>query len=180
MTRKERAKDYAEHNIDKYTNDFANLYNAYLKGAKEETKELEQENAELKCECRRCVHTDCPCVLSDFGKTRNGICDHFKDVFDENVELKEELNYSKTHCLFHSNCPTQKELEGFRLKVEALEDKIPWKDIRDKSEVIEKLIKAKELLREYIRINLLPPIERKFDDEVKLFKQAEQFLIEVK
>lgn len=35
---------------------------------------------------------------------------------------------------------------------------------------------AKELLREYIRINLLPPIERNFDDEVKLFEQAEQFL----
>lgn len=38
--------------------------------------------------------------------------------------------------------------------------------------------KAKEILREYIRINLLPPIERKFDDEVKLFEQAEQFLKE--
>ena len=37
---------------------------------------------------------------------------------------------------------------------------------------------AKELLREYIRINLLPPIERNFDDEVKLFEQAEQFLKE--
>ena len=48
MTREERAKDYAEHNIDKYTNDFANLYNAYLKGAMEETKELEKENAEAK------------------------------------------------------------------------------------------------------------------------------------
>ena len=39
-----------------------------------------------------------------------------------------------------------------------------------------KLTKAKEILREYIRINLLPPIERNFDDEVKLFEQAEQFL----
>ena len=49
---------------------------------------LEKENTELKCECRRCVYTDCPCVLSDYGKDRNGICDHFKDVFDENAELK--------------------------------------------------------------------------------------------
>ena len=39
---------------------------------------LEEENADLKCECRRCAYTDCLCVLSDFGKTRNGICDHFK------------------------------------------------------------------------------------------------------
>ena len=38
---------------------------------------------------------------------------------------------------------------------------------------------AKKILQEYIRINLLPPIERNCDDEVKLFKQAEQFLEEV-
>ena len=98
-----------------------------------EIKELEQENAELKCECRRCVHTDCPCVLPDFGKTRNGICDHFKDVFDENAELKEEL-------------------AGFKLKVAALEGETPWKDIKDKSEVIGKLTKAKELLKTLLLI----------------------------
>ena len=42
------------------------------------------------------------------------------------------------------------------------------------------LTKAKEILREYICINLLPPIERNFDDEVRLFEQAEQFLKENK
>lgn len=47
MTREERAKDYAEHNIGKYTNDYE-IYNAYLKGAEEETKELLKENKELK------------------------------------------------------------------------------------------------------------------------------------
>ena len=46
------------------------------------------------------------------------------------------------------------------------------------TELEEQLEQAKEILREYIRINLLPPIERYFDDEVKLFKQAEQFLKE--
>ena len=40
------------------------------------------------------------------------------------------------------------------------------------------LTKAKEILREYICINILPPIERNFDDEVRLFEQAEQFLKE--
>ena len=39
-----------------------------------------------------------------------------------------------------------------------------------------RLTKAEEILREYIRINLLPPTERNFDDEVKLFIEAEQFL----
>jgi len=36
---------------------------------------------------------------------------------------------------------------------------------------------VKKLLREYIRVNRLPPIERNF--EVELLKQAEQFLQEV-
>ena len=56
-------------------------------------EELEEENAKLKCECRRCVHIDCTCILSNYGKDRNGICDHFKDIFDENVELKEKVSY---------------------------------------------------------------------------------------
>lgn len=58
-------------------------------------KELQKENAELKCECRRCVYSDCPCILSDYGKDRNGICDHFKDVFDEIVELKDNFKIAK-------------------------------------------------------------------------------------
>lgn len=138
---------------------------------------LEEENAELKCECRRCVYTDCPCVLSDFEKDRNGICDHFKDVFDENVELKEELNYSKTHCLFHSDCPTQKELAGFKLKVEALEGQTPWKDIKDKSEVIGKLTKAKEIIGNLL--GLLPDEVLYHDFYNRTYvAPAEQFLKE--
>jgi len=53
MKREERANDYAEHNIGKYTNDYANIYNAYLKGADEETKELKNENDELKAQLER-------------------------------------------------------------------------------------------------------------------------------
>jgi len=53
MTKEERANDYAEHNIDKYTNKYANIYNAYLKGAEEETKELKNEIDELKAQLER-------------------------------------------------------------------------------------------------------------------------------
>lgn len=49
-----------------------------------------KENAQLKCECRRCVYSDSPCILSDYGKDKNGICDHFKDVLDEIAELKKK------------------------------------------------------------------------------------------
>lgn len=57
-------------------------------------EQSEKHIAEHKCECERCIHTDCPCVLSDYGKDRNGICDHFKDVFDENLELKARVGLS--------------------------------------------------------------------------------------
>lgn len=112
---------------------------------------------------------------SAFGKDRNGICDHFKDVFDENVELKEKLNYSKTHCLFHSDCPTQKELADIKLKVEALEGQSPWKDIKDKSEVIGKLSKAKEIIKELLN-SCFGYNSKTVNYEVKA--KAEQFLKE--
>ena len=53
--------------------------------------ELEKENAELKCGCSRCIYTNSPCVLSDYEKDENGTCSHFKSIFDENAELKEQL-----------------------------------------------------------------------------------------
>ena len=118
---------------------------------------LEEENAKLKSECRRCAYTDCPYILSDFfGKDRNGICDHFKDVFDKNAELEEEL-------------------EGFRLKLDALEGQTPWKDIKDKSELIGKLTKVKELLTRFVMASVY--FNRK---EIDLIKEAEQFLKENK
>lgn len=72
---------------------------AYLDKQRERISELEKENTDMKCECGRCVYTDSPCVLSDYGKYKNGICDHFKDVFDENAELKAKNKwYSEQVC----------------------------------------------------------------------------------
>lgn len=110
---------------------------------------LEEENAKLKSECRMCVYTDCLCVLSDFGKDQNGICDHFKDVFEKNAELEGELV-----CL-------------------------RWKDKKDKSEVIGKLTKVTELLRFWVNdfydgFNNL----NRYEERHKALEQSEQFLKE--
>ena len=123
---------------------------------------LEEENAKLKSECRRCVYTDCLYALSDFEKGRNGICVHFKDVFEKNAELEEEL-------------------EGFRLKLDALEGQTPWKDIKDKSELIGKLTKVTELLRFLVNdfydgFNNL----NRYEERHKALEQSEQFLKENK
>ena len=157
MTKEELEKNYyANRPIEPYSsddcpNDWANI--AYY--AEENLERAFKRIVELECECRRCVHTDCPGILSDYGKDINGICDHFKDIFDENVELKEEL-------------------VGFRLKVETLEGKTPWKDIKDKSEVIGKLIKAKELIEELS--SSLSVVGECEEEECELLNRAEQFL----
>ena len=70
-------------------------------------EELKSRNAELKCECRRCVYTDSPCILSDYGKDRNGICDHFKDVFDEITELKTNFKIAKDNEYEYSSLLTK-------------------------------------------------------------------------
>ncbi len=94
---------------------------AYMAAAEPREKriaELEKENADLKSECRRCVYADCPCVLSDYGK-KNGICDHFKDVFDEVTKLvkKNEDLETENIQLENDNLITQRLLK----KIEKLE-----------------------------------------------------------
>ena len=95
MTKEELEKNYyANRPIEPYSsddcpNDWANI--AYY--AEENLERAFKRIVELECECRRCVYTDCPCILSDYGKDRNGICDHFKDVFDKNAELEEKVSY---------------------------------------------------------------------------------------
>ena len=122
----------------------------------EYVQKLEKENAKLKCECRRCVHTDCPCVLSDYGKDRNGICDHFKDVFDENAELKNKLEHR--NCLDCSNHSSKLRMKTLELEKECT--------------------KAKEIIRDLI--NLTEPTST---EEVQhwneTFRKAEKFLSEV-
>ncbi len=54
------------------------------------------------------------------------------DFFQDGVEFGERQS--------------EKKITELKLKLEALEGQTPWKDIKDKSEVIGKLIKAKEIL----------------------------------
>ena len=115
----------------------------------------QKENAELKCECRRCVYTDCPCVLSDYGKDRNGICNHFKDVFAENAELKKEVLEVRQHLDL-----TERE----------------WgKDTTKLIHFKTQLTKATEIIRELLTCARNYPESNK-----QKMQKAEQFLSEVK
>jgi hypothetical protein len=65
----------------------------------------------------------------------------------------------------------EKENVGLKLKLEALEGQTPWKDIKNKSEVIGKLTKAKELLKWALHSD--PEHDEDFE---KKWSEAEQFL----
>ena len=160
-------------------------------------KELEAEkklNAEIKArfvKCNTCTdEMKSKCLMFSESLCQGERCEELVDLMGliskselekENAELKErnaELKGMYAHSAREAGTYKQfleaKEKENAELKEKYVKN-ITDCDICD-TYCNSQLTKAKEILREYIRINLLPPIERNFDDEVKLFKQAEQFL----
>ena len=63
-----------------------------------------------------------------------------------------------------------------KLKLEALDGQTPWKDIKDKSEVIGKLTNAKELLKNILAISVHDKRQCTYDAYILTVKEAEQFL----
>lgn len=105
-------------------------------------EELIKENAKLKCECRRCVYTDSPCVLSDYGKDRNGICDHFKDVFDKNAELKKKLEQAEKvkvveHFEAYGQCRDSRRIAELEAQIEKMKgcSNCKYKYIQDNADL---------------------------------------------
>lgn len=71
----------------------------------------------------------------------------------------------------------EKENAELKLKLEALEGQTPWKDIKDKSEVIGKLTKAKEIITKIMQ--RIPSFQAKSFQDLSLLNalsEAEQFL----
>lgn len=90
------------------------VYNqTYVDNQQKRIEELEKENAELKSECRTCVYTDSPCILSDYP-SKNGVCSHYKNVFDFIAELKREIDDAEIKCI-KGECPRLKTLENKQL-----------------------------------------------------------------
>lgn len=71
---------------------------------------------------------------------------------------------------------TKSFIERQRLQIEALEGQTPWKDIKDKSEVIGKLTQAKEIIKNLI--DDLTVIDGEEIRELGAVKEAEQFINE--
>lgn len=89
-------------------------------------------------------------------------------------ELRKQTEEAKFEA-FASVCKKVAELEKenaeLKLKLEALDGQTPWKDIKDKSEVIGQLTKAKEILKTIV--DYYPCYNK------TIIEQAEQFLKEM-
>ena len=73
----------------------------------------------------------------------------------------------------------EKENAELKLKLEALEGQTPWKDIKDKSEVIGKLTKAIEIIKKYMRFKpVVGGVQYYHEEYSKTEKEAKQFLKE--
>lgn len=102
------------------------------------------------------------------------------------AELKKELNYAKTHCLFHSDCPTQKEnakLNNFIMQ--SKKDGISPINALIIKNLGNQLIKAREIIKKFSEfvnneIEYDPEHPQEHTDLWnKLCEEAGQFLSEV-
>lgn len=97
--------------------------------------------------------------------------DEAERILKENAELKEHIKADCIDCAdYIKNKRLEKENVELKLKLEALDGQIPWKDIKDKSEVIGQLTKAKDIIKKFLD-NVEP---YSIDNDVLV--EAEQFL----
>ena len=153
-TYEKRFSDLEKENAELRNNGFtvSAMTEQQLKVALEKGEQLEKKNAELDCQknrnkfCYSCANATERCFRNEIGCP----CEKYKSYKDENAELK--------------------------LKLEALEGQTPWKDIKDKSEVIGQLTNAKEIISEYVR---LANLEKEDTIAIwQLYHKAEQFIKE--
>ena len=138
----------------------------------EYVQKLEKENAELKSDCRTCVYTDSPCVPSDYP-SKDGVCSHYKNVFEENAELKEQISIKDILI---------KELQ--EQKAYWKESSFDWRHKFFKLDKVKRLIKkdkqlnnAKEIIKELVRVEYADFTNGDYSNELsKVLEQAEQFL----
>ena len=99
MTDEEMAKDYTEHNQGKYTNEFGNLYQAYLAGLEYNNKQIAEleEKISVLLSCKNCSENKGGWICA---KEYENKCLAQKIVFiqelkKENAKLKKELKISQ-------------------------------------------------------------------------------------
>lgn len=77
----------------------------------------------------------------------------------------------------------KKNWAAIKLKVEALSEDVPWNELKDKSEVVGKLTKAKDLIELLLSDNRIMKAQFESEEQANIWfehiHQAEQFISEV-
>ena len=136
------------------------------KMTKEELIKLSRENLRKSKQGSLCECYD-EAFIKGYELSEKQIAELEKEnkVLAQNLEDTEILN--KTYEKRFSDL--EKENAELKLKLEALEGQTPWKDIKDKSEVIGQLTKAKEILERLL-------ITSCNSDVLRVRVEAEQFI----
>ena len=143
---------------------------------KEELKQEAEEYAEGMAKYYASTHEDY--IPSQFEKyLRNAYISSAEPREKRIAELKKEIEELKKTYRKQRNKridDLQKENAELRTRLEALEGQTPWKDIKDRSELIGKLTNAKEIISEYVR---LANLEKEDTIAIwQLYHKAEQFI----
>lgn len=113
--------------------------------------DLEKENAELKCECTRCVYSGSPCIRSDYGiENDEDVCPNYENVFAAYTQLKEEIAVLRKEWQEQVQKATD---EGYARTLQTIQ-----------------LSKAKDIIK---NLMVYVPVD------LKEYEEAEQFLSEV-
>lgn len=142
--------------------------NKYMKMAdrlydlENQMKQLEETNNELKGKL----------VLSDMVLT-----DKTKRIKELEDKLMDKVCLESLDIVSGKIKQLEKENAELKLKLEALDGQTPWKDIKDKSEVIGQFTKAKEIIKELVRVEYGDFTYDDYSKELsKVLEQAERFL----
>lgn len=188
MNREEIEKDvrqYLRQNFGSDSYSDVEMITGYVESRENHIEILKNENAELKDDNK--VMADNYSKMeqkfyNQLAKAKEGLkwfVWYFREgclnhvPYKHNVEVVEQfLNEVENP---NTDISTIKSLtERQRLQIEALEGQTPWKDIKDKSEVIEKLTQAKEIIKNLI--DDLTAIDGEEVKELGTVKEAEQFI----
>ena len=187
MTDEEKARDYAEHNQGKYTNEFGNLYQAYLAGLEYNNKQIAEleEKISVLLSCKNCPENKGGwiCAKEYENKCLAQKIEFIKELKKENAELKEKVSYLEDNLRV-----ARKDRKNLQLKVgkglkEFIKD-CPYSALKlyANGYYVEQLTKAKEIIKKFSEfVNN----EVEFDPEHpqehtdlwnELCEKAEQFL----
>ena len=190
MTDEEKARDYAEHNQGKYTNEFGNLYQAYLAGLEYNNKQIAEleEKISVLLSCKNCPENKGGwiCAKEYENKCLAQKIEFIKELKKENAELKEKVSYLEDNLRV-----ARKDRKNLQLKVgkglkEFIKD-CPYSALKlyANGYYVEQLTKAKEIIKKFLEfVNNEVAFEPEHPQEHtdlwnELCEKAERFISEV-